>query len=207
MAKMHFKYASMNSGKSIDLMRTAYNYEENGYKVLVLKPAIDTKAGNKISSRIGLERKVDFLIFPDDSVIKKIGKFVSSVEVILVDESQFLKPFQVDELWTISKVMNIPVLCYGLRTNFMLESFEGSKRLFELADVLEELTTLCACGNIARYVGRKRNGVFETLGEEVVIDGTNNIEYVPLCGKCYLKKVKKLNFKKIKGEIQGENRN
>lgn len=207
MAKMHFKYASMNSGKSIDLMRTAYNYEENGYKVLVLKPAIDTKAGNKISSRIGLERKVDFLIFPDDSVIKKIGKFVSSVEVILVDEAQFLKPFQVDELWTISKVMNIPVLCYGLRTNFMLESFEGSKRLFELADVLEELTTLCACGNIARYVGRKRNGVFETLGEEVVIDGTNNIEYVPLCGKCYLKKVKKLNFKKIKGEIQGENRN
>lgn len=207
MAKMHFKYASMNSGKSIDLMRTAYNYEENGYKVLVLKPAIDTKAGNKISSRIGLERKVDFLIFPDDSVIKKIGKFVSSVEVILVDEAQFLKPFQVDELWTISKVMNIPVLCYGLRTNFMLESFEGSKRLFELADVLEELTTLCACGNIARYVGRKRNGVFETLGEEVVIDGTNNIEYVPLCGKCYLKKVKKLDFKKIKGEIQGENRN
>lgn len=207
MAKMHFKYASMNSGKSIDLMRTAYNYEENGYKVLILKPAIDTKAGNKISSRIGLERQVDFLIFPDDSVIKKVGKYVSSIEVILVDEAQFLKPFQVDELWTISKVMNVPVLCYGLRTNFMLESFEGSKRLLELADILEELTTLCECGNIARYVGRKRNGVFETSGEEVVIDGTDNIKYVPLCGECYLKKVKKLNFKRTKGEIQGENRN
>lgn len=89
----------------------------------------------------------------------------------------------------------------------MLESFEGSKRLLELADVLEELTTLCSCGNIARYVGRKRNGVFETDGEEVVIDGTCNIEYVPLCGECYLKKVKKINFKKVKGEIQGENRN
>lgn len=207
MAKMHFKYASMNSGKSIDLMRTAYNYEENGYKVLVLKPAIDTKAGNKISSRIGLERGVDFLIFEGDSVIKKIGSSISDVNAILVDEAQFLKASQVDELWMISKVMNVAVLCYGLRTNFMLESFEGSKRLLELADVLEELTTLCSCGNIARYVGRKRNGVFETYGEEVVIDGTCNIEYVPLCGECYLKKVKKINFKKVKGEIQGENRN
>lgn len=207
MAKMHFKYASMNSGKSIDLMRTAYNYEENGYKVLVLKPAIDTKAGNKISSRIGLERGVDFLIFEGDSVIKKIGSSISDVNAILVDEAQFLKASQVDELWVISKVMNVAVLCYGLRTNFMLESFEGSKRLLELADVLEELTTLCSCGNIARYVGRKRNGVFETDGEEVVIDGTCNIEYVPLCGECYLKKVKKINFKKVKGEIQGENRN
>ena len=89
----------------------------------------------------------------------------------------------------------------------VINSQDTEDILEELADVLEELTTLCSCGNIARYVGRKRNGVFETDGEEVVIDGTCNIEYVPLCGECYLKKVKKINFKKVKGEIQGENRN
>ena len=89
----------------------------------------------------------------------------------------------------------------------MCESFEGSKRRLEIVDVLEELKTMCSCGKNARDVGRKRNGVFETNGEEVVIDGTCNIEYVPLCGECYLKKVKKINFKKVKGEIQGENRN
>ncbi len=207
MAKMHFKYASMNSGKTIDLMRTAYNYEENGYKVLVLKPALDTKAGNKISSRIGLERNVDFLILKNDSIAEKLKNHLNDINCILVDESQFLTSSQVDELWIISKIMDIPVLCYGLRTNFMLESFEGSKRLLEISDILEELTTLCKCGNIARYVGRCKNGVFETEGEEIVIDGTKNIEYYPLCGECYLRKVKKINFDKYRGEMQSENRN
>lgn len=207
MAKMHFKYASMNSGKTIDLMRTAYNYEENGYKVLVLKPALDTKAGNKISSRIGLERNVDFLILKNDSIVEKLKNHLNDINCILVDESQFLTSSQVDELWIISKIMDIPVLCYGLRTNFMLESFEGSKRLLEISDILEELTTLCKCGNIARYVGRCKNGVFETEGEEIVIDGAKNIEYYPLCGECYLKKVKKINFDKYRGEMQSENRN
>ena len=124
-----------------------------------------------------------------------------------MDESQFLTSSQVDELWIISKIMDIPVLCYGLRTNFMLESFEGSKRLLEISDILEELTTLCKCGNIARYVGRCKNGVFETEGEEIVIDGAKNIEYYPLCGECYLRKVKKINFDKYRGEMQSENRN
>lgn len=207
MAKMHFKYASMNSGKTIDLMRTAYNYEENGYKVLVLKPALDTKAGNKISSRIGLERNVDFLILKNDSIAEKLKNHLNDINCILVDESQFLTSSQVDELWIISKIMDIPVLCYGLRTNFMLESFEGSKRLLEISDILEELTTLCKCGNIARYVGRCKNGVFETEGEEIVIDGAKNIEYYPLCGECYLREVKKINFDKYRGEMQSENRN
>lgn len=208
MAKMHFKYASMNSGKSIDLMRTAYNYEENGYSVLIVKPSIDTKAGDKISSRIGLERKVDFLLSKNDSVMRKLSGNLDKVNCIFVDEAQFLTPSQVDEFWIISKVMDIPVICYGLRNNFMTESFDGSRRLLEISDVLEELTTLCGCGQIARYVGRKRNGVFETTGKEVVIDGTDNIEYVPLCGDCYLQKVKRMNFDKIRKDLTtGEDRN
>ena len=122
--------------------------------------------------------------------MRKLSGNLDKVNCIFVDEAQFLTPSQVDEFWIVSKVMDIPVICYGLRNNFMTESFDGSRRLLEISDVLEELTTLCGCGQIARYVGRKRNGEFETTGKEVVIDGTDNIEYVPLCGDCYLKKVK-----------------
>lgn len=208
MAKMHFKYASMNSGKSIDLIRTAYNYEENGYKVLIVKPSIDTKAEDNISCRIGLKRKVDLLLLQDDSVIENLSGKLDNVKCIFIDEAQFLTSSQVDEFWIISKVMDIPVICYGLRTNFKAESFDGSRRLLEVADVLEGLTTLCKCGKIARYSGRKRNGIFEEDGEEVVIDGADNIEYVPLCGDCYLKKVKKIDFNKIKKDLtNSENRN
>lgn len=202
MAKMHFKYASMNSGKSIDLMRTAHNYEENGYKVLVIKPIIDTKGGDKISSRVGLERKVDELILYSENILEKLKGKLKGVACILVDEAQFLATKQVDDLFIISKAMDIPVICYGLRTNFKMESFAGSKRLLETADVLEELTTLCGCSEIARYVARKvgDNYVFE--GEEIIIDGTVNVEYIPLCGKCYLEKVKKINLEEIKKSLK-----
>lgn len=202
MAKMHFKYASMNSGKSIDLMRTAHNYEENGYKVLVIKPIIDTKGGDKISSRVGLERKVDELVLYSESILEKLKGKLKGIACILVDEAQFLSTSQVDDLFIISKAMDIPVICYGLRTNFKMESFAGSKRLLETADVLEEITTLCNCSEIARYVARKvgDNYVFE--GEEIIIDGTINVEYVPLCGKCYLEKVKKLDLNEIKKSLK-----
>lgn len=201
MAKMHFKYASMNSGKSIDLMRTAHNYEENGYRVLVIKPAIDNKGGNCISSRIGLEREVDCLILYSDSILNVLKDKLSDISAILVDEAQFLSTSQVDELFLISKACDIPVICYGLRINFKMESFAGSKRLLEVADVLEELTTLCKCGKIARYVGRKVGDNFVNDGEEIIIDGTFNIEYVPLCGSCYLEKVKKINLVNIKKDL------
>lgn len=202
MAKMHFKYASMNSGKSIDLMRTAFNYEENGYQVLVLKPIIDTKAGDRLSSRVGLERKVDELILYSESILEKLKGKLDDISCIFVDEAQFLSINQVDELFVISKAFNIPVICYGLRTNFKMESFAGSKRLLEIADVLEELTTLCSCSNIARYVGRKVNDKYVCEGEEIVIDGTVNVSYVPLCGKCYLEKVKKMNLNDIKKSLK-----
>ena len=194
MAKLHFKYGTMNSGKSIDLMRTAYNYEEMGYKVLVLKPMIDTKGENKLSSRIGMERVVDVLIPLDSLVLPLIkNKITDDLACIFIDEAQFLSKNQIDELFILTKKFDIPVICYGLRNNFKMEGFSGSIRLLEIADELEEIKTLCPCGEIARYAGRKTNGKFTIEGNEVVIDGSkDNIEYVPLCGKCYLKKVKKI---------------
>ena len=201
MAKMHFKYASMNSGKSIDLMRTAFNYEENGYKVLVIKPEIDTKDKDNISSRVGLKRKVDFLILYSDNIFELLKGKLDDVSCILVDEAQFLSTKQVEDLFVITIACDVPVICYGLRTNFKMESFAGSKKLLEIADVLEEFITLCNCGKIARCVSRKVGDNFVNDGEEVIIDGTENITYIPLCGKCYLEKVKKINLDAIKQDL------
>ena len=155
MAKLLFKYATMNSGKTIDLLRTAYNYEENNGKILVLKPKVDTKGKDKITSRVGLERKVDFMVCYDDSLLDLLKSKLKDVDVILVDEAQFFSKSQIEELSIISKVMHIDVICYGLRINFRGELFEGSKKLFEVADALDELVTLCECRNVARFVGRK----------------------------------------------------
>ena len=203
MAKLHFKYATMNSGKTIDLIRTAYNYEENGAKVLILKPKIDTKGDNMITSRIGLERKVDYLVSYDESVLETLKGKLNDVKCILVDEAQFLSKVQIDELNLITKSLNIPVLCYGLRVNFKNELFNGSKRLMEVSDELEPLLTLCECTEIARFVGRKVNGEYTLDGEEVLIDGSDkNVEYVPLCGKCFLKKVKKIDLDSIKKDME-----
>ena len=195
MAKLHFKYGTMYIGKSIDLIRTAHNYEECGYNVLVMKPIIDTKGADMLDSRVGLKRKVDILI-NDDSILKLLkNKITDNLACIFIDEAQFLNKKQIDELFFITKKLDIPVICYGLRTNFKMESFEGSRRLLEIADELEELKTLCKCMEIARFAGRKVNNEYTLDGLEVKIDGKDeNIEYVPLCGKCYLEKVKKIKF-------------
>ena len=202
MAKLIFKYSTMNSGKTIDLIRTVHNYEENNYKVLVLKPIIDTKGNDKVQTRVGLERKVDYLIKENDSIIDVLKGKLEDIECIFIDESQFLKDYQIDELFLITKATNIPVICYGLRNNFKLESFEGSKRLLEIADSLEEFKTLCFCGDIARYVGRKVDGKFVVEGEEILIDGQNNVEYIPLCGKHYLENVTKIDLERIKEDLR-----
>ena len=196
MAKLHFKYGTMNSGKSIDLMRTAHNFEEVGYDVLIMKPSIDTKGNNKLKSRINMERKVDVLIDKEDCILKLIrDKITENLSCIFVDEAQFLSSKQIDELFFITKELDIPVICYGLRNNFKMEGFEGSNRLLLIAEELEELPTLCKCKEIARFVGRKVNGEYVLSGENVLIDGEqSNVEYVPMCGKCYLKKVKKINI-------------
>ncbi len=198
MAKLHFKYGTMNSGKSIDLMRTAHNYEETGYDVLVMKPKIDTKGEDKLSSRVNMERKVDILIDENDSILKLVrDKITENLSCIFVDEAQFLSARQIDELFFITKDLDIPVICYGLRNNFKMEAFVGSERLLTIAEELEELPTLCKCKDIARYVGRLVDDEFVSEGSTVLIDGSNeNVEYIPLCGKCYLEKVKKIKFKR-----------
>jgi thymidine kinase len=191
MAKLHFRYGAMNCGKTTSLLQVAYNYEERKMKVIIIKSMIDTKGDNNIVSRIGLERKVDLLLAKDDSVIEKLDNKLNDVACILVDEAQFLDPVQVTELWKITKVYDIPVICYGLRSDFKTNGFPGSMRLMELADELDELITICRCGKRAKFNARKVNGEFVSEGEQVVIDNTNNVTYESLCGNCYLEYVLK----------------
>lgn len=167
MGKLVVYYGTMNSGKSIDLIKTAHNYEENGFNVLVMKPSIDTKAGASIETRIGIERKVDILINNNDSIINLISGKLDNIKCIFIDEAQFLNAKQVEELYEISKcIENISIICYLIRLNFKGELFEGSKTFFARNDKLIELKTICSCGNIARFVGRKVNGKFVLEGDK-----------------------------------------
>lgn len=187
MAKLYFRYGAMGAGKSTMLMQVAHNYEEKGLNVLVVKSIVDTKGEDKLVSRIGIERKVDVLLKNSDILSKTHS--LNNISCILVDESQFLNKKQVEDLWYISKELDIPVICYGLKVNFKGEFFDGSKRLMELADTFDELITICKCGKKARFNARKVNGEYTLSGDDVLIDGTKNIEYEALCGKCYLEKV------------------
>ena len=191
MANFEFRYGPMNSGKSMAILQMAYNYEENNRKILLIKPASDTKGGDYLVSRIGPKRKVEIKLDKNESLLSnKYKNKILKYDAILVDEAQFLTKYQVEDLWLISKKHDIPVICFGLKTNFKSEFFEGSKRLFELCDKFKELETICACGKKARFNARKVNDKFILDGDEYIIDGTNkNIEYIPVCGKCYLQKV------------------
>jgi len=189
MSKLYFRYGAMNSGKTTLLLQVAHNYEERGMKVLILKPGIDTKGDNKIVTRIGLKRKVDHIIEKDENLKLYLNKVKDDIECILVDEAQFLSRDQVDELFMFSKLRDKPVICYGLRSDFKTIAFPGSLRLFEVADELEELITICRCGKRAKFNGRIVNGEFTSSGEQVAIDGENEVGYESLCGKCYLEKV------------------
>lgn len=194
MAKLYFMYGAMNSGKSTRLMQDAHNFEERDHKVLVIKSSVDKKAGTKLSSRVGIEREVDILLGVDDS-LNNYQQQILSVNAIFVDEAQFLTENQIDELWKIAKLLDIKVFCYGLKTDFRTKVFPGSLRLFEMADVLTELKTICRCGETARFNARKIDGEFVSEGEQISIDGID-AEYESLCGKCYLGKVKKISYKK-----------
>ena len=201
MDNLIFKYATMNSGKTMDLIIRAYNYEETGNKIIVMKPKIDTKGEDTIVSRTGLKRKVDFLIDKNDSIVKMLEHKLIDVKAILIDEAQFLSRSQVDELQVISHALHIDIICYGLRNDFLMNSFEGSMRLLEIADILDEQASLCNCGEKARFVARKVNDEYVLHGDVVVIDGTENVEYVPMCADCYNQKVKKIDFNKIKKKV------
>ena len=190
MSKLYFRYGAMNSGKSTHLMQVAYNYEERGLRVVLIKPKTDKKGGDKLVSRLGVTRKVDMVISAEDNIyemteenVKEYGK----LDCILVDEVQFLKSYQIDELFKISVKLDIPVICYGLRTDFQMQGFEGSTRLLLLAHSIEEMKTICKCGSKALLNARKVNGRFVFEGEQIAIDHVDNVEYESLCGKCYYK--------------------
>lgn len=189
MANLYFKYGAMGSGKSTALMQVAHNYKQKNFDVFVIKPKIDTKGDNKLVSRMGISLDVDLLLDSKDSIYNYLNSILDNKVCILVDEAQFLKERQIKELFEITKIYDIPVICYGLKTNFKGKLFEGSKALLEFGDDFEELTTVCACGKKARFNARKVNGIFTVMGDEVVIDGTNDIEYEALCGRCYVVKV------------------
>lgn len=200
MAKLYFRYGAMNSGKSTALLQVAHNYEERGQRVLLAKPSVDTKGRSAVVSRLGVSRDVNFLVGPQDSVrtlfkaaargeepdaLLKGVPSLPPVAALLIDEAQFLTPEQVDELMRIAVLDDVPVLAYGLRTDFQTVAFPGSRRLLELAHSLDELKTICRCGRKAIFNGRKIDGRFVFDGSQVSIDG-EGVTYESLCGPCYL---------------------
>lgn len=190
MSKLYFRYGAMNSGKSTNLMQVAYNYEERGMSVLLLKPQIDEKGGEFLISRLGVSRKVDIIVKKEDNVFDIIRKYIKEnkeIHCILIDEVQFFTALQIDELFEVAVKLDIPVISYGLRTDFKMNGFEGSERLLLIAHSIEEMKTICKCGNKAVINARKVNGKFVFSGKQVVIDNIDNIQYESLCGKCYFK--------------------
>ena len=195
MSKLYFRYGAMNSGKSTALLQAAYNYEERSQHVLIAKPSVDSKGDKSIISRLGVSRDVDFLITPTQNLREKFASEAETlyraenkkIACLLLDEAQFLTPEQVDQCLEIAVLDGVPVLAYGIRTDFKTLSFPGSKRLLEISHSLEELKTICRCGRKAMFNGRLLNGVFVFDGEQVAIDG-DQVTYESLCANCYLEK-------------------
>ncbi len=184
----------MNSGKSTALMQVAHNYEERGMNVLLVKAKVDSKGDNKVISRLGIERKVDILASKQVNLyhtIKQWNKDVEKVSCVLVDEAQFLEPTHIDQLFNLTVYDNIPVIAYGLRSDFQTQLFPGSQRLFALAHSIEELKTICRCGRKAMLNARKVDDVFVFTGSQVAIDGASSTTYESLCGNCYFEELEK----------------
>ena len=185
MAQLYFRYSTMNAGKSIELIKVAYNYEERGKRVLTLVPSADNRYGTGvITSRIGIQRQA--VMVSQDSNILEIfmrEREKDDIDCVLIDECQFLKKHHVQELVEIVDSFNVPVLAYGLKNDFRNEMFEGSYYLLIYADKIEEIKTICWCGRKATMIARIVDGEFVKRGEQVVIGG--NDMYVSLCRKHY----------------------
>ena len=193
MAKLHFKYGAMNSGKSDTLIKTAYNYDERGLATITVKPALDTKGEDWVVARGGARRRVDVLAHAGEDLREHVLRSARERELlplhcVLVDEAQFLEPDQIDQLFLIAKRDGISVICYGLRTDFRTATFPGAQRLFELADNVEKLPTMCRCGSQAEFNCRRVGERFVFEGEQVAIDGEDSgaVTYMSLCGPCFL---------------------
>ena len=193
MAKLYFRYGAMNSGKSTALLQAAFNYEERGQRVLLAKPRVDTKGDDAIVSRLGVTRRADVTFGPDDALLALVRGLRddlrqatgSDLACLLVDEVQFATQEQVDDLLRIAILDDVPVLAYGIRTDFRTRAFPGSRRLLEVAHSLEELKTICRCGRKAVFNARTVGDRFVFDGDQVAIDG-EEVGYEALCGACYL---------------------
>lgn len=189
MAKLYFKYGAMGSSKSAQALITKFNYEELGMSVWLIKPSIDTRDGaDIIRSRIGLQQRAQ-IITPEQDISEEYRK-TGRHDVIIADEAQFFTPTQIEQLRDIVDDENLPVLCFGLRTDFLTHFFPGAQRLMELADSLTEIKTVCACGRKATVNARiDGNGRIITAGSQVFLGG--NDSYVAMCHKCWKDKIKK----------------
>lgn len=188
MAKLYFKYGAMGSSKSAQALITQFNYEELGMSVWLIKPSVDDRDGaNIVRSRIGLFRQAD-VIFPQDNLLERYRQ-AGTFDVIIADEAQFLTPEQIDQLRQIVDEQDVPVLCFGLRTDFLTHLFPGSRRLLELADSITEIKTVCACGAKATVNARlDSQGRILTQGDQVFLGG--NDSYVAMCHRCWRKKIR-----------------
>ena len=188
MAKLYFKYGAMGSSKSAQALITQFNYEELGMTVWLIKPSVDDRDGaDIIRSRIGLSRRAQ-VIRPEDSIRAEYAK-TGGTDVIIADEAQFLTPAQIDELRDIVDEQDVPVLCFGLRTDFLTHFFPGAQRLMELADSLTEIKTVCPCGIKATVNARiDENGRVVTEGGQILIGG--NDRYVAMCHRCWKKRIR-----------------
>lgn len=197
MSKFYFKFSPMEAGKSAMLLIEAYNFEKRNINILCMKPSIDNRESiDKISSRIGIEKEC-FVIYPNYDIYTIVKKIISlnennnKLQWILVDESQFLTSEQVEQFRAIVDDFDINVMCYGLRTDFQTHLFEGSKRLFELADDIDELKISCSCGRKAIFNARfNENGELVANGEQILIGGED--KYKPICSKCYREELNKM---------------
>jgi len=200
MAKLYFKYGAMGSSKTAQALITKYNYEENDLKVWLIKPSADTRDGVCVlRSRIGLSSPVE-VIAPDTDIYSTfITTRKGKCDVIIVDECQFLTPRQIDELRTIVNNHDVPVMCFGLRTDFQTKLFPGSLRLMEIADTIQEIKTICDCGAKATVNARiDADGYIITEGAQVVLGG--NDSYIAMCHRCYVLGIRDRRRIKLHGQ-------
>lgn len=192
MAKLYFKYGAMGSSKSAQALITKFNYEEQGMKVWLIKPSVDDRDGaDFVKSRIGLCQKAQ-VITPVDNLCELYQAKAEPIDVIISDECQFFTPEQIDQLRELVDEKDIPVLCFGLRTDFRTHFFPGSRRLMEIADSITEIKTICACGKKATVNARfDADGRITTKGEQVFLGG--NDSYVAMCYKCWKQKIAEQN--------------
>ena len=199
MAKLYFKYGAMGSSKTAQALITKYNYEENDMRVWLIKPSADIRDGATIlRSRIGLEAQVEVMVPTEDIHARFAATRKGRCNVVIVDECQFLTPEQIDQLRAIVNDFEVPVICFGLRTDFQTKLFPGSMRLMELADEIQEIKTMCDCGNKATVNARiDGTGHIVTEGAQVLLGG--NDAYIAMCHRCYIRGIREHKIIKLHG--------